>query len=116
MFSTLKTYNFLAWCNIPARLGRLDAMKWQKTIHDMLKDIHSVGVDAVDDYFDSIDSKLTFYEVVQNIPLLELAIWKSKVMECHGPGTENLTDIMKSNCNCGACVVIRNVLSFLLED
>jgi hypothetical protein len=58
MFSTLKTYNFLARFNIPARVGRLDVRNWQTTIYDMLQDIHPVGVDAVGDYFDPIDSKL----------------------------------------------------------
>jgi hypothetical protein len=116
---TLKTYSFLARCNIPARLGRLDARKWETTIHDMLKDIQSVGVDAVDDYFDSIDSKLTFFEVVQSIPLLELAIWKSKIMtEQKGLITDNLSAVMKLQCrdNCGACVIIPSVLSLFSED
>jgi len=70
-------------------------------------------------YFASIDSKLAGYEWLQDaLSLLELTIWKSKIQELYNPNNDSLGVNTKSEChiNCGASVIIPNVLPFLLQD
>ena len=113
----LRTFNFLVRCNIPARLVQpLIARQWQANIHDMLRGIPSVNFVALKDYFNTIESKLTGYESLHNATtVLELAIWKSKISEQYGQGMDNVSATAKLQCRveCGACVIIPNVLSFL---
>jgi hypothetical protein len=62
---TLRTYSFLVQCRIPERLSGLAQMtRWHDNIHDMLRWIptrFAVTRDS-NDYFDSIEFKLTLYE------------------------------------------------------
>ena len=115
---SLRTFNFLVRCNIPARLAEpLIARQWQANIHDMLSGIPSVNFVALDDYFNTIESKLTGYEILHDaITVLELAIWKSELSAQYGQGMDNVSAMAKLQCRveCGACVtIIPNVLSFL---
>ena len=126
---SLKTYNFLVQYKVPARLLLLGVRQWQGNIHDMLRGIPTADFDALDDQFTTIDAKLTVYEIIQAMSLLELAIWKSKLLELavwkskicaqHDPSTMgNVSGMERSQCrnNCGACVIIPNVLPFLLKN
>ena len=62
---TLRTYSFLVRCRIPERLSGLAQMtRWHDNIHAMLRRIptrFAVTRDS-NDYFDSIEYKLTLYE------------------------------------------------------
>ena len=116
--ATYRTYNFLVQCNVPTRLLLLIETQWQANIHDMLRIIPSISFDDIDDHFNTIDSKLTAYEIAQGMSLLELAIWKSKICEQYGSNMGSVSGEMKLLClyNCGSCDIIRNVLPFLLSD
>jgi hypothetical protein len=111
---SLKTFNFLVRCNIPARLEQL-LIASQTNIHGMIRDIPSVTFVALDDYFNTINSELAFYKLHDAITVLELAIWKSKISEQYGRDMDNVSAMAKLQCRveCGACVIIPNVLSFL---
>jgi hypothetical protein len=112
---SLETYNFLVRCNIPARMDQLMG-RWQANIHELLRSIPSIDFDDLYDYFNTIDSKLTDYESLPDvISVLELAIWKSKLSEQFGLDMENVSSMEKFRCRveCGACVIIPDVLSFL---
>jgi hypothetical protein len=115
---SLKTYNFLARYNVPVRLGMLTVTKWHANIHNMLECIPSIIINDLDDYFHSIESMLKNYEWLQDtLPLLELAIWKSKLSEHFDPNNGNLstnTKLERRN-TCGASVIIPIVQSFLME-
>ena len=115
---SLKTYNFLVQCNVPARFDMLTGMSWQATIQDRFHHIPSVAKGDIAEYFNTIDSMLTVYEITHDMSLLELAIWKSKICEQCGSNMVNVSGIMRSQsrANCGACVIIPQVLPFLLKD
>ena len=115
---SLKTYNFLVRCNVPARLDMLSGTSWQATIQDMFHHIPSVAQGNLAEYFNTVDSMLTVYEIAQNMSLLELAIWKSKICDQYGSNMDNVSGIMRlqSRANCGACVIIPQILPFLLKD
>ena len=103
---SLKTYNFLIRCKVPVRLEQLIIGQWQANIHDMIRGIPSIGVRALGDYLNTIDSQLVVYETLPDdvIPLLELAFWKSKILD---------HQTCRIECQCHACVIISHVLSFL---
>jgi hypothetical protein len=111
----LRTFNFLVRCNIPARLEQLITRQWQANIHEMIRGIPSVDYVALDDYFCTIKSELAFYELHDAITVLELAIWKSKISEQFGQNMDNVSAMAKLQCRveCGAYVIIPNVLSFI---
>ena len=118
---SLRTYTFLVQRNIPARLSMLTVRESQTKIRNMLMLIPSFDLGdsfvhfPLEHYLDSIDSKLAIYASVPDIALLELALWKSRILQQDDPVNENLL-AMRKQCrrNCGACIVIPNVLVFLL--
>ena len=93
----LSTYFFLVQCNIPERVGLALPRMWQSNIHEMLRGISSIaGFRDLYPHFDSINSKLSVYEKLKDSPaLLELAIWKSKIIEQTEGNVDLLTIDMK---------------------
>ncbi len=112
------TYSFLARRNIPARLGRIKAQTWKDNILNMLQLILDNLEEEEDNYVLSIESRLHNYEYLQGVvaPILELAIWKSKISE-QSNGDRRLYERMKSQCRCDSLtmvhIIIPNALSFL---
>lgn len=104
-------------------------MKWRLAIDDMLGHIRSIetkefawlygGHDKLDNYFCSIDFKLTFYENLKEAAtLLELALWKSKLIDQSFPSNDDnarTPNNMDHRFTCGADVIIPKVLSFILD-
>ena len=121
----LSTYCFLIRCNIPERVDRVRAMKWRANIHRMLRCIPSPPYIRIfttfRDHFNFIDSKLTFYETLNDAAiLLELAIWKSNIIKHCGQNSDLLTTEMKTQCRDDSdtmvVIIVPNVLSFLTDD
>ncbi len=83
----------------------------------MLRRIPSISPEGLDSYFDSIDSKLSVYENLEEAPtLLELAIWKSKLSEINGPLTTKMMMQCRTDCVMMVTIIVPNVLSFLTDD
>lgn len=101
---SLLTYSFFVQCNIPKRVGLVEATSWRRSIHDMLSRIPSITRDDLISYFLSIDSKLFLYENLKDAPLLlELAINQSS-----GIVNTNIDAILNGD-------LISRVLSYLTE-
>lgn len=69
-------------------------------------------------YCEVINSMLDNYiELNNSASLLELALWKSNIVEqCSDQISENFSSIRsKARYNCGATVIVPNVLSFLVD-
>ena len=114
----LRTYSFFVRCNIPERVGLLLPRMWQSNIHDMLGGIPSISSKGLDSYFHSIDSKLSVYDKLKDAPaLLELAVWKSKIIERTDRNIDLLDADMKIECRTDyltmVVIIFPNVLSFL---
>ena len=72
-------------------------------------------------YFDTLSSKLAIYESeyhqLQDAAfLLELALWKSKIDESMAMQNDTAHTKWQCRINCGADVIIPNVLPFLIAD
>lgn len=76
-----RTYMFLTQERIAERLRWCPFMEWRSAIHDMLKQIPSIDSLELQNYYDSINSKVTTYEKLKEMKaattLLELALWKA---------------------------------------
>jgi hypothetical protein len=115
---SLVTYSFLTRCNVPACLEHLTGTNWEAMIHDRLRRIPSVEIEVLHEYLQSVYSELTIYGIANTMSLLELAVWKSKMLEQNGLNMDSLCAETRSLCrdNCGASVIIPHVLPFLLEE
>lgn len=70
-------------------------------------------------HFFSIESKLSNFEELSEIAvLLELALWKAKLIEDGNLGCEDNNSVLKIQwrVKCGADVIIPKVLLFLMLD
>jgi hypothetical protein len=102
--TSLSTYCFFARCNVPERVGLVQARKWQVNIHEMLRRIPSIFHTDLSAYFDSIDSKLSIYQKLKDAPmLLELAIYRNNAIH-----STNIDDILNTD-------IIPHVLSYLTD-
>ncbi len=129
----LKAFCFFTRYNFPKRMSMLQISNWQIKIHDMLRRLPSIvgtcpisvpswtGSESCITYLSSINAKLTYYETLKDAAvLLELSIWKSKLVEHggislqlvnHGSGAISRAE---HRINCGATVIIPKVLAFLV--
>jgi hypothetical protein len=103
--------------NIPERLGLVRATQWQDSIHGMLMRIPFISKNGMDSYIRSMDSKLSAYE---GSTMLELAIWKSKIVEQTDGVIYPLDADLKMACRIDSLsmvdIIVPNVLSFLRGD
>ena len=91
-------------CNIPERIGLVQARKWQLNIHEMLRRIPSISPEILSAYFESINSKLSVYENLKDAPmLLELAIYQN-----NGILNNNIDDILTTD-------IVPHALSYLTD-
>ena len=103
------------------RLRLVRPRKWQTNIHGMLSRIPSISFKALKKYFDSINSKLSVYEDLEDAPmLLELVLWKSKIIEQfdRSSTTPVIVDT-KMQCRIDSqsmvAIIVPNVLPFLTD-
>jgi hypothetical protein len=120
----LSTYCFFVRCNIPKRVGLVRSATLQTSIHGMLERIPYITRKRYNAHFDSIDSKLSAYETklsaYEGSTMLELAIWKSEIVEQTDGNINLLTPDMKIGCRIDSLsmvdIIVPNVLSFLHDD
>ena len=115
-YNSMRSFDFMVKCNIAERLNTIRVRKWQLDIKCLVGRICSIQSSKLGSYFDTIHCKLVAYEREFNhlkdaAFLLELALWKAKVDE-----SINDTAGVKMQCliNCGAEIIIPNVLQFLI--
>ena len=119
--NSMTAFRFLEKCCIAERVNALGIKKWREDIISLVERcpsaINHLGLVVFDDLFDTIRFNLATYEreypKLRSVAfLLELALWKSKVDE----SVENGTVGVREQCriNCGADIIIPNVLPFLI--
>ena len=114
----LETYCLLSQYRITERFGKLQPSKWRLAIDDLLEVIPNMHVNLRTHFF-SIESKLSNFEELSEIAvLLELALWKAKLIEDGNLGCEDNNSVLKIQwrVKCGADVIIPKVLLFLMLD
>ena len=120
---SLRMYSFLAQCNIPERYyGEIKAAIWKNDIDDLLRKYPDITERNLESYCNSIHSKLhklASYEKLKDCAtLLELAIWKAIICKHHTSAVkteEAVASRLQHRLDCGASVIIPNVLPFLLK-
>jgi hypothetical protein len=117
----LSTYCFLVRCSIPERLGVVQVRSWRSNIYDMLRRIPTIGAKGMKSFFASIDSRLSLYQDLKDSPsLLELVLWKSKIIDQFSPSDTLLTTAMKMQCRTDSIrmvnIIVPNVMTFLTDS
>jgi hypothetical protein len=112
---SLSTYCFLVKCSVPTCLDSLVLKEWKANIYEMLKSIPYILPENSDAYFDSIDSRLSDYELYQeDAPmLLELAIWKTKITHQSSQNAADMRLHSRADSLSMVTIIVRNVLSYL---
>ena len=112
------TFRFLVQTSISDRCVALKNSRWQHQIGAMTEDL--IPADARASQLGRVLDKLESYEnMKEGTTLLELALWKWKLSELKQAGPLKKKARLNSqarNChrvNCGAGIVVPNVLSFL---
>jgi len=113
---SLLTFRFLVKSNILERMRTLGVTKWRTTIQGMVESIPFLTSRELVPHFDKIHSKLVSYECKYRqrkdaVSLLELALWKSKIDQ-----SSNGVKDRHHRTNCGADVIIPNVLPYLADS
>ena len=126
--SSMRTFQFLAKCNIAERLNAIGVRDWRLDIKQVVERISSVGNFETCAFFDTIHSKLVTYEreyhqLKDAAFLLELTLWKSRIDELlqldnmeHNDQLDDDNADARGQCriSCGADIIIPNVLPFLI--
>ena len=96
-------------------LDSLVLKECKTNIYGMLQCIPYILPENSDEYFDSIDSRLSDYELYQeDAPmLLELAIWKSKITHQFSQNAAHMRLQSRADSLSMVTIIVRNVLSFL---
>jgi hypothetical protein len=110
----------LVKCNVPQRWCLVQQRKWQIDIDGMLRRIPMISKQVLKSYFTSIDIKLSVYENLKDAPvLLELALWKSKIMERFDKNKYALVGCTKMECRTDSLsmvgIIVPNILTFLTD-
>jgi len=114
----IETFRYLLQLSITERLDFLDIAKWRIDLENSINALPD-DVAGRERHAQSVYDKLAIYESIkEGTSVLELALWKAKVNERHNkrPRVDREDTSYKEQCriNCGADIIIRNVLSYLL--
>jgi len=119
---SIKVFKYLLQASISKRLDTLDEKRWSVQIQTSINQLPNT-VSTCEENTLEIYTKLASYEIAkEGTTLLELALWKAKIGEflstgqvCHHTNTQVEAEINRHRChiNCGADIVVRNVLHFL---
>jgi hypothetical protein len=106
--------SFLVEHKIPKQLGEIPT-RWGYVIHDMINHFHIIKLEMVDSYCSLILERLReCKELKEAAVLLELVIWKSRMVEQNSDLNSCSAMRSKARHDCGATVIIPHVLSFLV--
>ena len=109
------TFRYLLQVSFSERLELLGVRKWQEELMNEVNQFdHSAGARRGSTL--RLYAKLASYELLkESTMLLELALWKAKIDEYANSGAG---DEVRGQCriNCGADVIIRSVLAYLLPE
>ena len=115
---SMESFQFLVKCNIAERLGTIGVRTWRVHIKNLVEGVSTFQLSKLYDYFDTIHLKLLAYEreyprLKDDAFLLELALWKTKIDELDD---DNADARRQCRINCGANVIIPNVLPYLISN
>ena len=113
---SIATLLFLVKLNIVERLAAIGVKKWRKKMITLVAKIPSIDSRNFKGHVDIFHAKLIRYEgqyrqLNDTIFLLELALWKSKIDELQ---VGNADVRRQCRINCGADMIIPNVLPYLI--
>ena len=118
--TAVDTIQYLLRVSIAKRLDSLGIRSWHE---ELGHNINALSKDIMlrDKYIRTVYSKLAAYEIAkESTSILELALWKAKIDENSNKRARVSGEVIsyKEQCriNCGADIIIRNVLPYLVPE
>ena len=114
-YASDETFRYLLRISISKRLDSLSIRRWCEELENSIDAVRKNGRDR--DTQSVYDMLATYESIKEGTPVLELALWKAKINEDRNKRARVDSDVSyKEQCrvNCGADIVIRNVLPFLM--
>ena len=115
--TAVDTVQYLLRISITERLDSLAVGRWLTDMENMISTIHKNVKFRVGDT-KAVYDRLATYEIAkEGTSVLELALWKTKIDEVRNKRARVSGDISyreQSRINCGADIIIRNVLPYLI--
>jgi len=116
-YTSIETFRYLLQISITKRLDSLDVKRFQV---DMENSINAVSLaKGREEDTRAVYDRLAAYEIAkEGASILELALWKDKIDESHSKRARVDAEVVsyRDQCriNCGAGIIIRNVLPYLV--
>jgi len=120
--ASLDVFSFLIHTSVSGRLDSLGVERWRNEVNEDLMCV-PVSPKEREEYATKLYAKLALFELAkESSAILELALWKAKIEEsCYRPSHKNarandeqISRKEQYRVNCGADVVVRNVLRYLV--
>jgi len=116
-YTSFETFIYLLQASISDRLGLLGISRWHEELENSISVLFMATTSRDRDTQEVYDRLATYESIKEATSVLELALWKAKVNEsCNKRARVEGGDSYKEQCriNCGADIIIRNVLPYLL--
>lgn len=118
-----RVFQYLLQNSVSSRLDRLKVERWRTEILGDVKDLPESAGER-EQFVSKVIAKLELYELVKEATtVLELSLWKAKLDECCSePPCKKVRGGDGANCrtgcriNCGADIVIRNAVLYLVPE
>jgi len=116
-YTSIETFQYLLRVSITDRLDSLDIKRWRIDMENCIKSLPDEAKNREHDTQAVYDRLATYESIKEGTSVLELAFWKAKIDESRNkkPRVDSQVSY-RDQCrvNCGADLVIRNVLPYLL--
>jgi len=117
-YTSDETFRYLLRISISKRLDSLDIRRWREKLENSIDAVKKKNGRGRDSDTQAVYDRLAAYESIkEGTPVLELALWKAKIDESRNKRARIDGDVSyKEQCrvSCGADIIIRNVLPYLM--
>jgi len=119
-YTPIETFIYLLRASITDRLDILGIRRWRIDLENCIKSLPEEGKNKMRETRAVYDRLATYESIKEGTSILELALWKAKIDDNSRNKRARVGEGVsyKEQCrvNCGADIVIRNVLPYLLPE
>ena len=117
--TAVDTFQYLLRISIAERLESLAIRRWSVELKNVIISLPKIAKCRYTDTQAVFDRLATYESIKEGTSILELALWKAKIDEVRNKRPRVGGDVSyKEQCriNCGADIIIRNVLPYMLPE
>ena len=117
--TAVDTIHYLLLFSVTDRLDSLGIAKWRIDLENRISGLPKIAKNRDRDIQEVYDRLATYESIKESTPLLELALWKAKIDECRNKRARTDGEVSyRGQCrvSCGADIIVRNVLPYLMPE